>query len=58
MITAPSDQALEQLWLALQQALVQGGLDELEAALTRQYSRRLSQYQKAGFLTGLPLYPG
>lgn len=56
LITAPSDQALEQLWLALQQALVQGGLDELETALTRQYSQRLSQYQQAGFLTDLPLY--
>ncbi len=56
MIRAPSDQALETLWRSLQEQLVQGGIDELEKALTHSYSRRLAQYQQAGFLTNLPLY--
>ena len=49
MVTAPSDEAVVQRWEALQQQVLQEGIDQVEAAMTQRYQEALARYQAAGF---------
>ena len=50
MVSAPTEQALMEAWETLQAGLLQGGLEELEAAMTERYKNALADYQAAGYM--------
>lgn len=50
MVSAPTEQALMEAWETLQAGLLQGGLEELEAAMTERYKNALADYQAAGYI--------
>lgn len=51
MVSAPTEQELMETWETLQAGLLQGGLEELEAAMTERYKGALSGYQAAGYIS-------
>ncbi len=50
MVSAPTEEALLDEWESLQTALLQGGLEDLEAGMTARYKNALPGYQAAGYM--------